>query len=152
MDKVALNDVIDGIDMQNDDVTAYLDRDTGEVVTIGDEIASLSERDEQDKWRDRERELIEVVREVDNGSKRYVQLPDESDVDEWDIMRRFCDTVTDNPTRELLLREIHGRGAFRRFKDELGRSSLLDKWFDFKRNALRDEAIEWCTENDIPFE
>ena len=152
MDKIALNDVIDGIDMQSDDVTAYLDCETGAVVTIGDEIAGLSERDEQDEWRDWERELIDVVREVEKGSKRYVQLPSESDVDEWDMMRRFCDAVGDDQTKELLLRAIQGRGAFRRFKDELGRSSLLDKWYDFKRNALRDQAIEWCTENDIPFE
>ena len=50
-----------------------------------------------------------------------------------------------------MLLQIHGRGAFRRFKDELDRSGLLDRWYEFKRNALREQAIEWCTENDIPF-
>jgi hypothetical protein len=150
--RIVLDDLIDGIDMQNDDVTAYLDCDTGKVMTIGDEIASLSERDEPDEWADWERELIEVLREVEKGSKRYVQLPSTWDVYEWDIMRRFSNTVGDHRVKELLLLQIHGRGAFRRFKDELDRSGLLDRWYEFKRNALREQAIEWCTENDIPFQ
>jgi hypothetical protein len=49
--------------------------DTGTVVTIGAEIASLSERNERDEWGDWERELIQILREVEKGSKRYVQLP-----------------------------------------------------------------------------
>ena len=145
---IALDDLIDGIDMQSDDVTAYLDRDTGEVMTVGDEIASLSE---QGEWREWERELIEVLRQVEKGSTRYLQLPSKLDTHEWEIMRRFCDTVGDDQIKELLLQAIHGRGAFRRFKDEVGRSGLLNPWFDFKRNALREQAIEWCQDNDIPF-
>jgi hypothetical protein len=67
-------------------------------------------------------------------------------------MRQFCETVTDDRVRALLLQAIHGRGAFRRFKDDLDRRGLLQRWFDFKRNALRELAIEWCEGNDIPFE
>jgi Uncharacterised protein family (UPF0158) len=67
------------------------------------------------------------------------------------IAGRFSNTVVDDQVKELLLRQIRGRGAFRRFKDELDRSGLLDRWYEFKRNALREQAIEWCTENDIPF-
>lgn len=110
--RVALEDVIDGLDMQTDDVTAYLDRDTGTVVMVGDEIAYLSERDERDTLADWERELVAVRREVEQGSKRYVQLPDREDVHEWDIVRRFCDSVGDDQVKELLLRAIQGRGAF----------------------------------------
>ena len=80
-----------------------------------------------------------------------MQLPSKWDVHEWELMRSFCDTVEDERMKGFLLRSIHGRGAFRRFKDELDRSGQLDRWFDFKRNALRNQAIEWCTENNIPF-
>lgn len=149
--RIALDALIDELDMQSDDVTAYLDCETGTVVTIGAEIVSLSEHDETYEWRDWERELIDVLHEVDNGSKRYLQLPSTRDVHEWDIMRRFYETVGDDQVKELLLRTIHGRGAFRRFKDELDRSGLLDRWFDFKRNALSEQAMEWCIKNGIPF-
>jgi len=40
--KTLLDDLIDGIDLQSGDVTAYLDRDTGKVVPIANEIAALS--------------------------------------------------------------------------------------------------------------
>ena len=148
---IALDDLIDGLDMLNDDMTAYLDRCTNAVVTIDREIVILSERDEPDEWADWQREMIEVVREVEKGSERYVQLPSQRDVHEWDIMRRFCDNVEDERLRQLLLHTIHGRGAFRRFKSELDREGLLDRWFDFKRNDLREKVIAWCLENDIPY-
>jgi hypothetical protein len=121
-------------------------------VAIGDEIVSLSERDETAEWRDWERELIEVQREVEKGSKRYLQLPSTWDVHEWDMMRRFSETVGDDRLKEQLLQQIHARGAFRRFKDQLDRTGLLQRWFAFKRDVLREHAIAWCRENDIPFE
>jgi hypothetical protein len=57
---------------------------------------------------------------------------------EWNIMRRYCDNVEDERLRQLLLQTTHARGAFRRFRDELDR-------------ALREHAIAWCAENEIPF-
>lgn len=152
MNVIKLDKIIDGLGMQNDEIDAYLDRDTGEVEMIHDEIRSLSKSDERDEWPDWQRELIVVFREIEKGAERYVQLPSQRDVHEWDIMRRFCETVNDERKREMLLRAIHGRGAFRHFKDELSRSALLDGWFKFERDALREHAIEWCEDNDIAFE
>ena len=59
--------------------------------------------------------------------------------------------IGDDQLKEIVLRHIPARGAFRRFKDELDRNGLLAQWFDFKRNALREQAVEWCTENHIMF-
>jgi hypothetical protein len=148
--RVKLDDVINGLDLQDDYVTAYLDRNTGAVVPIDENMVPFSGRDEPDELADWERELIEIPREYESGSKRYVKLPSKWDIHEWEIMRRFCDTVEDERVRELLLRAIHGRGAFRRFRNELDRD-LLDRWFDFKRSALREQAIAWCIANEIPF-
>jgi hypothetical protein len=72
-------------------------------------------------------------------------------VNEWGIMRRFCETVAEEAVRELLLRAIRGPGAFRRFRGELDRRGLLQRWFEFKRDALRAHVVAWCTENDIAF-
>jgi hypothetical protein len=119
---------------------------------IDEEIVIMSERDDSEYDRqDWELELIEVVRAIDRGSKRYEPLPTKSDIDEWDIMRRFCDNVEDDRLSKHLLDTIRGRGAFRRFKDELDRNGMLDRWFDFKYEALRGQAVAWCIENDIPF-
>ena len=114
-------------------------------------LTQRSERDEPAAWRDWEGELIEIHRCIEEGSIRYLQLPSIWEVHEWEIMRRFSDALENEQPKELLLRQLHGRGAFRRFKEQLDRSGLLDRWFDFKRNALREHAVEWCKENDIPF-
>ncbi len=148
---IALDALIDGLEMQNDEMTAYLDCNTGTVVFIGNEYMALSVHEKPRDWDDAEREMIEVLREVEAGSQRYVALPSTWDVNEWDIMRRFCDTVAEEAVRELLLRAIHGRGAFRRFRGELDRRGLQQRWFEFKRDALREHAVKWCTENDIAF-
>jgi hypothetical protein len=52
--RVALDDVIDGLEMHSDEAAAYPDCDTGTVVAINDDIASLAERDESDERADRE--------------------------------------------------------------------------------------------------
>ncbi len=150
--QVTLAELIDALDMQNDQISAYLDRDTGTVGMIGEDIVSLSRQNESDQWADWERELIEVLRRIEEGSQRYVQLPTQRDVHEWDIMRRFCETVEDARSRDYLERALDGRGAYRRFKDALDRDGLLQRWFDFKRNALRELAVEWCEDNDVVFD
>jgi len=63
--------------------------------------------------------------------------------------RRFCGIIEDERLGQRLADAIRGRGAFRRFKAEIDRNGLLDRWFDFKRSALREPAIAWCIENDI---
>ncbi len=150
--KVALDMLIDEFEMLSDVAPAYLDCDAGKVVTIDPETARRSEQDEPEEWKDWQREDIEVLREIQKGSKRYVRLPSERDVHEWDIMRRFCDTVGDDRQSDRLVGALRGSGAFRRFKSELDRSGLFDRWIAFKRDALRELAIEWCEENNIPFE
>jgi hypothetical protein len=79
-------------------------------------------------------------------------LPSKFDVHEWDIMRRFSESIDDDEIRNELLRAIHGSGAFRYFKDSVCRRDLRDRWFKFRDEALEQIAIEWCKENGIEYE
>ena len=47
--------------------------------------------------------------------------------------------------------QIHGAGAFRRFKDTLARHNLLDTWFAYRQAAFAEIAIEWLDEHHIPY-
>jgi hypothetical protein len=51
--------------------------------------------------------------------------------------------------RDALDRAIEGRGAFRRFKDEVGRSGLLDRWYPYSDDRQRGRAREWLAAEDI---
>jgi hypothetical protein len=65
-------------------------------------------------------------------------------------MRSFCDIVGGDQTKNCCGQFMDGHVA--PVQGRLARSGLLDRWFDFKRNALHEQAIEWCSEMDIAFE
>ncbi len=77
---------------------------------------------------------------------RFERLPSQFDIHEWEIMREFTDTVKSGKIREDLRDKIHGRGAFRAFKDALRRHKIEKDWYAFRDEALRKIAIEWCEE------
>ena len=62
-------------------------------------------------------------------------------------MEDFASAVGDSRARELLLRAIAGRGAFRRFKDTLlDFPELRTAWFAFHDARMRRRAIGWLAE------
>lgn len=62
-------------------------------------------------------------------------------------MHVFAAQVREPRARELLLRAIEGRGAFRRFKDTLLEfPELRAAWFDFHGKHMNRRAIEWLLE------
>ena len=65
-------------------------------------------------------------------------------------MEAFTLTVPDPPLRAELQRALHGRGAFRRFRDVLGTSFReRERWFQFKRERLRKHMTEWLASLEI---
>jgi hypothetical protein len=93
---------------------------------------------------DKERDILE--------NKDWIKLPSQFDVHEWQIMKRFCYTIKDETLREELLNAIHGRGAFRMFKNVIYRHRIEEDWFTFKNEAFKEIAIQWCEENEIEYE
>ena len=63
----------------------------------------------------------------------------------------FAGTITDERAGRRLARAIQGRGAFRRFKDELHqeRADLLTVWYAFSDVRARRRAVEWLADNSL---
>jgi hypothetical protein len=65
-------------------------------------------------------------------------------------MEEFAAQVRDHRARDLLLRAIAGRGAFRRFKDTLLEfPSLRESWFRFHDARTERRAIEWLRDHEV---
>ncbi|MGI9028412.1 MAG: UPF0158 family protein, partial [Ilumatobacteraceae bacterium] len=65
-------------------------------------------------------------------------------------MEDFIQLVRDPQARDLLEREIEGRGAFRRFKDTLFEfPELRDEWFALRDVRARRRAVEWLRDEDL---
>ncbi|RZU76053.1 uncharacterized protein UPF0158 [Micromonospora kangleipakensis] len=66
-------------------------------------------------------------------------------------MADFAERVSDERAGRRLLRAIQGRGAFRRFKDELYEEypHLLPAWHAFHQARATRRAIDWLLDNSL---
>jgi uncharacterized protein UPF0158 len=156
--RVPLDDVANELDGLSHGMRAFIHRHTGELITLTEpELAWIEEGDEAetldmdlDMDLDLDAEMRAKLRDI-AGSDQWVMLPDSFEIHEWQIMRDFADTVTDETVQNEILRAIQGQGAFRYFKDTVYRHGIQDEWFDFKREALKDIAREALEEAEIPY-
>ena len=151
---VKLSDIVAAIDFQMDEFSSYLNRNTGEIVTISDEeFRAVEDEEPLEDFPEWERENLQIAREILGDSGRvYVQLPTKWDIDEWRMMDRFARwAVEDEQASEELQFAIRGRGAFRMFKHLIHRLGIADQWYEYREQALREIARDWCEANGIPY-
>jgi hypothetical protein len=66
-------------------------------------------------------------------------------------MESFISTLS-GTVADRLSRAISGRGAFRRFKDEIIRLGVEKEWYAFEEDTHKRIAIRWCEENGLEWE
>jgi hypothetical protein len=66
-------------------------------------------------------------------------------------MADFAETITDERAGRRLARAIQGKGAFRRFKDELHDEypDLLPAWYAFRDARAKRRAVQWLADNSL---
>lgn len=148
---VNLKDIIDGMDFQGDETTSYLNKKTGDVVTVSDEeFRAVEDGEPMEDFPDWQQEAIRIADEV-LATEDYIALPSKFDIHEYAIMERFCLSIDDDRIRETMYGSIQGKGAFRRFKDNINRYGIAEDWYKYRDGAIRQMAIDWCEENGIQF-
>jgi Uncharacterised protein family (UPF0158) len=149
---VSLSDVIDQMELTTDEATAYINRKTGELITLTHEEVALAEDPEEaaeaPQW---QKDLLPKAREV-LASEDYIPLPSKFEIHEWSIMERFAQSLTDVAVSDELDAALHGRGAFRRFKNAVHRLGIADEWYRFRDVALEEIAIEFLEANGIAYQ
>ena len=124
--------------MHMEEVSNYLDLRTGKVELAANELlgndAGLSEE------------------EVQTGFlKGYlIHIEPLSSSVEYRWMVEFAENVVDRRLHEVLELALHGRGAFRRFKDVLADyPAERERWFAFHDTRLRQAMDEWLADHNI---
>jgi hypothetical protein len=113
-----------------------LDTATGEVILLSDSVEV--------------EDLPAPREEIENDSNRFLPIEPRDSHEGWLDMEDFIATVADAHLRELLDLAVAGKGAFRRFKDVLGRApEERQRWFRFQSERLDRVAREWLAENGI---
>ena len=150
MKPVSLKSVVNEMDVISDDVTAYINKKTGELCAVSEEEASIIETGNEDdefipEW---QKEILPKVREV-LESDDFVALPDQFEIHEYSIMERYCLSLSDEGLQDELFRAIRGSGAFRRFKDAIHRKEIQDDWYRFRTEAFKSIATDFLESEGI---
>ncbi len=132
------------------------DQDAERVAELAHAEAEMSAVEDGDdaalqKLPDWEREQVEMARAIvaDSG-ERFVNAPDKFDFHEYRQMERFIGTVEDAAAAEQLWRAIKGKGAFRYFKDTASCLGLLQRWYQYREDAVKEFIVGWAEANHIP--
>lgn len=150
---IKLKEIIEGMDMQSDETTAYLNKQTGEVIPImEEELRAIEDEDEEQiqempDWQKENLQTAKEVLETDN----FVALPSKYHINEYSIMEKFCLSIQDNELSNQMYSSIKGSGAFRRFKENIRRHGIEENWYKHRDEAFREIAVDWCKENGITF-
>jgi hypothetical protein len=151
------------------EMSHYLDLETGQIVTLTDEIRrqweDLFEDDESEL--DEPIDLAEAVRKTDlpewekdvlieadqieaGYGTRYLGIPQGDSHEGYRDMEAFITTIQNEHLRDRLWQAIGGGGAFRNFKDVLADFPReRERWFEFKDARLRQRVLDWLASQGI---
>ncbi|HUU15979.1 MAG TPA: UPF0158 family protein [Sedimentisphaerales bacterium] len=151
--RIKLDDIIEGLEFQSDERHSFLDKRTGEVVSISDEEMQAAEDDDPiEDFPDWQHDLVRIAKEIVDETGDYIDLPTKFDIDEYSIMEKFCLSLNDSEMSDDLYSAIKGSGAFGRFKNAIHEYDIADDWYKYHNDALKEIAIEWCQEKGIEFD
>lgn len=139
------------------DTAHYLDLETGEVLTVTDEIKwqldqIYEETDDDITDHVQQLDLPEWMKEAVLEAHRIemgtdvdlVEIPPADSSYDYGDMADFIATIPDDDLREELYHAIRGRGAFRRFGDLVySRRYFRHKWQVHRREAIQARVVEW---------
>lgn len=80
-----------------------------------------------------------------------IALPSRYDLNVYNDMIAFIDIIEDKEIQNKLYKSVNGKGAFRRFENDITYYDLREQWFDFKDNRLKEKVIDWLKVNNIDF-
>ena len=99
---VRLKDIVDALEMQFDESSAFLDLDTGQVETVSHALLREAEDSDEEPdlptWQKHEWEIAKRIVSTD----RFQELPTKFEVHEWAIMQNFSRSVESDSIREDL--------------------------------------------------
>lgn len=123
--RVNLADVIDAIDTINEDETYFYSIQDEEIVYV-------LEDDEDDEF--------------------FIPLPTKEEVNDYQNMVNFTESIEDDKKRDWFENAIHGKGAFRRFRATLERFGMETEWYNYLDACHRELAIEWCEQHGVVYD
>lgn len=134
--KVKLNDIIEAIDCVNDEIQYFYSTKTEEILMVWEGMVNGED-------------APDLIEEIEGSLDEYIILPGQYEIDEYSMMEEFIDSLPEGYKQDKLYDAISGRGAFRRFKDEVYELGLEQKWYKYRDSEYEKLVIEWCEKNSL---
>lgn len=131
---IDLEKIIEGLEMVDNIVDCYYNPEKDEIF-----LSNIGEYEE----------LTED--EIDELFEKSIILPTQHEINEYQIMLDFIETIDNLEIKSNLHRLIQGKGAFRRFKDYCFEMDIIQKWYDFRDKRYKEIAIDWCKQNELEY-
>ncbi|MDN5850610.1 MAG: hypothetical protein L0H63_13390 [Nitrococcus sp.] len=148
---VSLRHVVTEVEGLQEGWSIYLNRKTGELMTITEREARIALNEEQASeladWL--MEDFLPKVKEVVT-SDDYVVLPNKASV-EFSLMDSYCDAVDDGQLRESLRNAMRGAEGPARFNDLIEAKGVQDEWDRFKTEAVRNLVAEFLESHKISY-
>ena len=156
MKPVKLSELIEALEFDFEETRTFVDLEDGCVVTVQKSVLSDVEKGDEEALSDVpdwQKDEVEIARAIvaDSG-KRFVTPPDKYEFHEYRQMERFIGTVRNSEAADQLWQAIKGKGAFRYFKDTADRLGLLNQWFQYRDDAMKEFVVDWAADNNVPYE
>jgi len=137
---VSLKQLADTLDAIPQEWLVFIHKTTGEIY----------ECPGHDYSGDVEEEDAEKLEELE-ASEDWTRIDPHEVLEPYRTMERFVLEKTDGKPRDQLLGAIEGKGAFRRFKDNLHRLDLLTTWYDYKQKRNEELVAGYLEGTGIKF-
>ena len=131
---VTISKIIDGLEMVDDMTDCYYNPEKDEIF-----LSNIGEYED----------LTED--EIDELFEASIILPTQHEINEYQIMVDFIETIDNLEIKNNLQRLIYGNGAFRRFKDYCVEMNIIQEWYKYRDEQYKEIAIEWCKQNELEY-
>ena len=143
---ISLDALIEALEIQSEELHAFVNPETAEVVLVSDEALEAAEStDGENDVDEAEYELARAVLTTPG----ILEVPDRFDIDEYRMMARFANERPTARERDVLGEALHGSGAFRRFKDACYSLGIEQGWFGFRDLEYEALALRWCEDHGL---
>lgn len=151
-------------DIVRDSFDYYFDTETGEIISLSEEMMEELESrlyDAGDEELEEDIECIEydeepelpdwMLDEIDlalevllDEDRRYVRIPERPSDKAYKAMSGFSESIEESVLKVELIDALTGKGAFRKFKDVLiHHPKERKRWHGFNAKAMKKEVTLW---------